>query len=256
MRKSEKFTGERLTAEDQTLFREHMARYAFAKNLIKGGRVLDVACGRGFGSLSLAETAGEVIGLDLDAESIAYAKKRWYHQPNLRFQTGDALRLPFPDDSFDTVVSLETIEHLRDQRLFLREIRRVLKPKGRFIISTPDREVTRKILIDTSYRNPFHLHEFSLEEFKSLLSSHFLIVGVYGQFLYHPSRKNLLVRNCLRFFIRPRAGKILKQILPLSLTLWIPRLVSGTTKDCRVYRLKEGQQAQFLVLVCRNDKEV
>ncbi|MCS7071715.1 MAG: class I SAM-dependent methyltransferase, partial [Anaerolinea sp.] len=115
----------------------HLKRYAFARAYASGKRVLDVACGVGYGSRYLADAAASVIGVDVDAAAIAYARRRYGDSDRVQFMQGDALNLPFSDRTFDVICSFETIEHVPDAHRFLSEVRRLLAPGGVFIVSTP-----------------------------------------------------------------------------------------------------------------------
>jgi SAM-dependent methyltransferase len=173
------FTGERLIPGqvDVDLLNEHMARYAFAARLARGKRVLDAGCGAGYGSAELAHTAESVVGADIAADAVEFARAN-YRLPNLRFEQASCTALPHPDRSFDLVVAFEVIEHLEKWREFLLEVRRVLAVNGQFIVSTPNK------LYYTESRgaqgaNPFHVHEFEFEEFQSELVSCFPDVALY-----------------------------------------------------------------------------
>ena len=132
-------------------------------------RVLDIACGEGYGSNLLAAAGAEVIGIDIAPDVIAHAK-RAYPRQNLIFREGSCLNIPMDDKSIDLVVSFETIEHLDDHEQFLREIKRVLSDSGALIISSPDkREYTDRI----DNKNRFHKLELNHEDFYSLLKKHF-----------------------------------------------------------------------------------
>jgi SAM-dependent methyltransferase len=172
------FTGERFTPECVREIRyEHFHRYAFALERVRGQRVLDAACGEGYGSSLLARTAASVTGVDISEEAIRHARAR-YSAENLEFQSADCLSLPFPDDAFDSVVSFETLEHLEDQHGLLAEFRRVLKPKGFLLISTPDKAVYTD---RQGNRNDFHVAELYREEFEALLADYFPAVRLWGQ---------------------------------------------------------------------------
>jgi ubiquinone/menaquinone biosynthesis C-methylase UbiE len=170
------FTGERIvpgrTAEH--LFREHEERYVFAGQYVKGKDVLDVACGTGVGSSFLKHAgARNVWGLDIDPQAIAFAKTRY---GVVSFAQCDATELCLPDGSVDVVVSFETIEHLQDHQKYIKECRRVLRPGGVFICSTPN---TR--LYGRRWKNEYHVHELSIQEFQSLLASQFGELRLFSQ---------------------------------------------------------------------------
>ena len=119
--------------------KDHLARYDFASEFLKGLIVLDVACGPGYGSaLLLDRGAKKVFGCDISEDKINNARKEFTH-PGAAFIIGDATCLPFEESSFDAVVSMETIEHLVNYKSYLKECRRVLKNNGIFICSTPYR---------------------------------------------------------------------------------------------------------------------
>ncbi|HUQ92070.1 MAG TPA: methyltransferase domain-containing protein [Bryobacteraceae bacterium] len=175
------FTGERVIPGQvqPDLWNEHFARYAFAGRLARGKRVLDIACGTGYGSSELAKVAGAVTGVDISSEAIAYAQQHFRH-PNLDFYTAPAEVLPFADRTFDLIVAFEVIEHLTDSRILLTEARRLLTPTGQFIVSTPNRlyyEETRR----SSGPNPYHVHEFEFEEYRNLLTEFFPHVSLFLQ---------------------------------------------------------------------------
>jgi len=164
------FTGERFTPECvREIAYEHWHRYAWALPWVKGRDVLDVACGEGYGSHLLSQQAQSVVGVDLDLETIEHAKEK-YRQANLSFRVGDVLSLPIEDDSIDVVVCFETIEHVADHAGLMMEFRRVLKPDGLLLLSSPDKASYSD---QTGYDNPFHVKELYREELDELLGAHF-----------------------------------------------------------------------------------
>ena len=173
-------TSERYTSSGQKdeIYYEHIQRYYFAKGFIDNKKVLDVACGSGYGTYFMARNGAQLVtGIDISEEVINYCQK-CYRNKNLAFEVMDATDLKFPDNSFDVIVSFETIEHLSDHDLFLTELKRVLKPQGVVIISTPNKAVYGKLEGDA---HKFHLKEFYLDEFKDLVSRYFNIQRLYGQ---------------------------------------------------------------------------
>jgi SAM-dependent methyltransferase len=167
------FTGERFvpgTAGE--IAHEHWHRYAFARRYVAGKRVLDVACGEGYGSALLAGVASAVTGIDIDAGAIAHARASYAALPGVRFEQGSATALPLPNASVDAVVSFETIEHLprADQPQLLAEIARVLTDDGVLVMSAPN---PAEYSTAQNYRNPFHLHEPDRAELVALLGNAF-----------------------------------------------------------------------------------
>lgn len=170
MIKEEKYTGERLETHicnDSAL--EHLHRYAFTFPFIKGLVVLDIASGEGYGSSLMADHAASVTGMDIDKPSVEAAEKK-YRKNNLHYKLGDATKIPLQTHSIDVVVSFETIEHHDKHHEMLREIKRVLKPDGILIISTPEKKAYSD---DRNYQNPYHVKEFYLQEFKDFIKQYF-----------------------------------------------------------------------------------
>jgi len=140
----------------------HLERYHFAGKNIKPGRVLDIACGVGYGSYLLAteysNPISEIVAVDISGESISYARER-YSNPKIKFIKHDALS--FSDDmKFDSIVTLETIEHLQNPSSFILSLYNLLDVGGVLIASAP---VTPSTDI-----NPCHLNDFTGNSFKSL----------------------------------------------------------------------------------------
>jgi SAM-dependent methyltransferase len=141
----------------------HLQRYEFAAMHARPGRALDMACGVGYGSRLLADHARlEVLGVDLDPAAIAYATKR-YADPRVRFECRDAQAFRDPD-GFDTVVSLETIEHVPDPARLIERLVAAVRPGGVLVASVP---TTPSVDV-----NPHHLHDFTEKSFAALLAPH------------------------------------------------------------------------------------
>jgi ubiquinone/menaquinone biosynthesis C-methylase UbiE len=151
------FTGERfLPGCTGEIAYEHWHRYAFARRFVAARRVLDAACGEGYGSALLGTAAAGVVGVDIDKDTVAEASRRYSRLPQVSFVGGSCTALPLPDASFDAVVSFETIEHVgaADQPRMIAEFSRVLKPDGLLILSSPNKRLYRDA---RNYVNDFHI---------------------------------------------------------------------------------------------------
>lgn len=171
-------TGERTLPgipEENYWFQRHVVAYRFAAGRLPGLRVLDAGCGEGYGSEILAERARAVVGTDLDGTIVRRAAGRYSRAV---FAPADLLSLPYPEGSFDAVVSLQVIEHLARPREFLREIARVLGPQGLLVLSTPNRLTFSR----DGIRNPFHTFEFSPGELRGVLAPTFEVSMLAGTF--------------------------------------------------------------------------
>jgi GT2 family glycosyltransferase len=172
------FTGERMTGAAQGQIEiEHLHRYFLAREMARGLRVLDIACGEGYGAELMAQVAESVLGVDVSEEAVRFAERN-YRRPNLSFRQGDGRAIPLPDASVDLVASFETLEHFYEHEAFLAEIRRVLRPGGVLLLSTPDRDVYSP---DGRPANAFHVRELDQPEFMALVSGRFRHVTLYGQ---------------------------------------------------------------------------
>lgn len=173
------FTGERFVpTESGEIHHEHMHRYAWVGALCAGKAVLDVACGEGYGSARLAVSAASVLGVDISEAAVAHARETYANTGNLRFEVGSATAIPLPAASVDVAISFETIEHLHQQREMLAELRRVLRPDGVLVISSPNRKVYSD---DRGYTNEYHVKELYFDELDTLLRERFEAVAYWGQ---------------------------------------------------------------------------
>jgi SAM-dependent methyltransferase len=177
-------TGERFLPEMQgTIALEHLHRYAMAKDFAAGKVVLDIACGEGYGSAVLAGAAARVYGVDIAPDAIAHAKAK-YQRPNVEFLTGRCADIPLADGAVDLVVSFETIEHHTEHKEMFAEIKRVLRPGGLMIMSSPDKlEYTER----ANHANAYHVKELYAEEFQQLVERYFTHVAILGQRVLYAS---------------------------------------------------------------------
>jgi SAM-dependent methyltransferase len=153
----------------------NMARYQFILPHVHGV-VADVGCGRGYGLAILRRAATRCYGLDLSPEFLGDLQ---IEQPDIPAVLASGDRLPFANQSFDTLVSFEVIEHIDDDLGFLHELRRTIRPGGTLIISTPNRIAASGTA--TQPLNKFHVREYILDDFHKLLQQVFPVVQLYGQ---------------------------------------------------------------------------
>jgi len=206
--------------------REHQLRYEFASNYTAEKRVLEVACGCGYGSWLLANNgkAASVWAADIDKDSVRYGAIRFPSEKISR-NVMDVANLNF-SDQFDVAVSFETIEHLENPEDFLNRLHCALKPNGLLIISTP-------IALRTTNKpfNPYHKIEWSHKDFHKLLLKKFVIDEVWVQSLE---------------FVQSRSKKVINRFIGRQSTMPDPTLkeVTGEFEKHKIFR---GYQ----VVVCQ-----
>ena len=173
------FTGERfIPGTPGEIWVEHWHRYHFAARWCAGKRVLDVACGEGYGSALLARGAAHVTGVDISPEAIEHAKKSYAVLANAQFVCAPCTALPLADASVDVAVTFETLEHISEQDEFLGELARVLAPDGVLVLSCPNKlEYSDK----RGFANEFHVKELYRDELATLVGARFAHLAWYGQ---------------------------------------------------------------------------
>lgn len=179
------WTGERFVpwAKEAAVAYEHLHRYMWASTLVRGKRVLDLASGEGYGSNLLAGEAADVCGVDIDEAAVRHATGK-YSKSNLRFLKGSITAVPIAERGiFDVIVCFEAIEHIEEHDALLSEVKRLLKPDGLFVVSTPNKDIHDA---SDEASNPFHVKELNFDEFNALLSKYFSKVSYLGQRL-HPA---------------------------------------------------------------------
>ncbi|MBQ3032872.1 MAG: methyltransferase domain-containing protein, partial [Deferribacterales bacterium] len=171
------FTGERyVTSVKGKIELEHIHRYLLAMEYVKGKDILDIASGEGYGSALLSFSAAKVTGVDIDMQAVIHASRK-YKRDNIKFVQGSGENIPFDNHRFDVVVSFETIEHIENPYKMVEEVKRVLKPGGIYIVSTPNIEE----YVTLEEGNPFHHKEFTKDEFSEMLSEKFKYHKLLGQ---------------------------------------------------------------------------
>jgi O-antigen biosynthesis protein len=224
------FTGERFMPTEQGRIRlEHYHRYAVVQDIVRNKDVLDIACGEGYGSSFMANIAGTVTGVDISHEAVQHATGT-YKKANLVFRQGSAIDLDFADASFDVVVSFETIEHLVEQEQMLAEIRRVLRPDGLLVISSPNRPIYSE---ESGEHNDFHVKELDFNEFDILLRGQFSVIRYFGQ------------RMLMGSVIQPLEGS------SSSLSVWHD---DGKNLESSAGHLKDP--IYFVAICCRQETDI
>jgi SAM-dependent methyltransferase len=174
-------TGERTlpdVPEENYWYQRHLVVYEWIARRIAGLRVVDMACGEGYGSDVLARAgAASVVGVDANPEAHEHAKLR-YVRPNLRFERN--LVETF-DEPCDAVVFLQTIEHVRNPDEVLERFKALVGPQGVVYVTTPNVLTLAPEGAEKS-GNPWHVKEYRPEEFRNLCEAHFSSVELFGLF--------------------------------------------------------------------------
>jgi SAM-dependent methyltransferase len=189
-------TGERTLPDvpaENYWYRRHLAVYEWIGARVIGGRVLDMACGEGYGSEVLSRSAASVLGVDANPEAHEHARLRYARQ-NLSFERGMVETHGEPD-AFDAVVFLQTIEHVRDPVAVLEHFRGLLAPGGVAYVSTPNVLTLAPAGAQRS-DNPWHIKEYRAAEFDELCRSVFADVELLGVFHARKLRVHELALAC------------------------------------------------------------
>ena len=200
-----KGTAERVALEvsDNFVYQRSRLAYVEAAKFVSG-RVLEIGTGTGYGVDIIAPNASEFVTLDKYRSSCVDSLP-----VNSRFVEAKVPPLPFEDEVFDCVVSFQVIEHIKRDKLFVKEVMRVLRPGGKFIVSTPNRPMSLT-------RNPWHVREYSADELRQLLSDFSSVeqLGVSGnERVWEYYRHNAeSVRRIMRFDV-------------LRMQWWLPRWI-------------------------------
>ena len=138
---------------------KHIARYNFVLSEVKDKRVLDLACGTGYGSFLMSLVAKNVCGVDISGEAIDFARDN-FERNHIVFLKKDIL--DFNSKPQDIIISFETVEHIKDLEALEKKFSTLLKDGGKLIYSVPLYE---------NYDNPYHVHKFTINEGLSLFPS-------------------------------------------------------------------------------------
>lgn len=158
----------------------HFARYILAGQYAVGKRILDAACGSGYGSAWLARSAESVLGLDLDDHMLDLARSTWADVSNLGFAKHDLHEPLEGDKEFDLVTSFETLEHVNDPYKCLENLATPLMDQGVAMISVPNGPKE----LQSNNPEPSHVNHFSADELTDLIKSRFREVEFFGQVMH------------------------------------------------------------------------
>lgn len=183
------------------VFSRHNFAYRYARNFVRDKTVIDIGCGTGYGSNILSEQAKFVYGIDYHPGTILYCKEH-YNASNIRFYQRDATKLEFKQQ-FDVAVCFQIIEHIDNISDFIERIKRLVKPGGKILISTPNVKETKK----GQRKNPYHLNEMTFAQFNNLLQKHFSTCELLG--VAYASKNRL--RDVLGKMPFYKWGKLLKR---------------------------------------------
>ena len=211
------------------IYTDHMSRYMFAGSMVRDKIVLDAACGSGYGAYYLAACSARwITAIDISNEAIAYARSN-YTAPCLSHACADIRRLPLSASTFDCIVAFEILEHIEEHEIFMAEIKRVIKPGGILIVSTPDMAFYKS-------QNAFHKKELTNEGFIDLVLSHFRHVDFFFQ-------SDQMASVIFKKVSKPGGMGQQDNKMPSEVFLW----------PCRVCG-EPGEFGRFNIAICSDEK--
>ena len=257
MQKFIEYTGERFMPEyfdeSDPMTLAHVHHYWFSLPFVKDKKVIDLACGEGYGTNILSKDAAAITGIDIDYQTIEHARNK-YGKDNITFNVGSVERINEPDESVDVLVSFETIEHVnrKQQRKFLQEVYRVLKRGGIFIVSTPDKDICGE------GHNEYHIDEMNKAGFEKLLKGYFSNIEMYGEDIKaYKSRTSLFIIRVMHKLIKLDKYRIRHIFFPKKFRLKVDHSILGdavsSTKvqDLTPKILAHNETGANLIAVCR-----
>ena len=236
-------TGERTlpdVPEENYWFRRHLAVYEWIAARVVGERVIDMACGEGYGSDVLAASAASVVGVDANPEAHEHARLR-YRRANLRFERDLVESFAEPADA---VVFLQTIEHLKDPGAVLAHYRSLVGERGTVYVSTPNVLTLAPKGAERS-DNPWHVHEYRAREFQELCAERFGEVRLYGLFHARKLRVHELALKAGWDAVHPRVG------LTSRFYGWFTPAIAASDFVLRAAGEADLDRALDFVAVCR-----
>ncbi len=233
---------------DVPTFQHHLARYEFLLPMIrKSDEILETGCGAGYGSRMLSERARSVVAIDYSSVALEYARER-YSAPNLTHLLMNCHRLAFADASFDLIVSFEVYEHLEEPEVYLSECRRVLRPGGRLVLSTPNRSSWDIHMRSIGAGYEYHVNMVDLKALQGQLSTVFPNVEIYGQWrrgnALHRALRALDLWNLRLRLVPPGTREKLQQAMGVP--------IGGTTRSGDwMFTRSQLRQANHFLTFCQ-----
>jgi len=227
---------------DVKSYEDHFDRYKFAGQYLQSSFiVVDASCGTGYGSEIISGLSKKVIGLDLSDHALAWAKAH-HSKSNIEFKKADLNgHIDISSDSVDAIVSFETLEHVEKQEMMLGEFKRILKPGGILILSSPDKDITS----EARFKNRFHIHELSKNEFVGILQKFFTIEGIYTQSKF-----------CKQPFYKDMIKIVITKLDILRLRPRIARWLGLTSKVHKAFSASQFTPIQRTTIDAKNDSFV
>ncbi len=257
--------------EDYTVHLIHESAYNQAVRLAAGKVVLDLGCNTGYGTGTLGSSAKKAVGVDVSEKALAYARKN-FASANVEFTQVNGITLPFADSEFDMITSFQVIEHIVDYDGYLGPLKRVMKPDGFAMFTTPNGQIR----LDPGMKpwNKFHVREFSHIELEELLRKYFQYVKILGLDARDPLRgvevtRVQIARENARKDSKSLLRRTLKKYLPESLQNSLKALIKGKKSvpseavdvkallniDQIFYRDDQLEQALDYMAICSNDEK-
>lgn len=196
----------RTDASDNYVFQRSILAYHYAAGLVSGD-VLEIGTGMGYGIEIIAPSATSYTTID---KSCAYDASL---PENTRFQQMEVPPIGFADESFDYVISFQVIEHIKRDKDFVKEVSRVLRKGGKFIVSTPNAPMSLT-------RNPWHIREYTEQQLRDLLSADFSSIEAYGvngneKIMQYYEQNRRSVERIMRFDILDLQHRLPRWILQI-----------------------------------------
>ena len=196
----------RTDASDNYVFQRSILAYHYAAGLVSGD-VLEIGTGMGYGIEIIAPSATSYTTID---KSCAYDASL---PDNTRFQQMEVPPIGFADESFDYVISFQVIEHIKRDKDFVKEVSRVLRKGGKFIVSTPNAPMSLT-------RNPWHIKEYTEQQLRDLLAADFSNIEAYGvngneKIMQYYEQNRRSVERIMRFDILDLQHRLPRWILQI-----------------------------------------